>query len=93
MDGVWPWIIGFFVLWLVFGGRGKAGRSCSRRSRPGKVTTHQETEELHRLREALADSHAQIATLTSRLEAIETIVTDEERALRREFRDLERAGA
>jgi len=96
MDGAWPWIIGFIALWLIFGKGGRAGTRCrhrrARQDRPaGAPATGPATGEVDRLREELAGSQAQVAALTARLEVLETIITDEERALRREFRELERA--
>lgn len=92
MDGAWPWILFGFVMWLVFAGGGKGRYGCSSKRKRAEVA-RQDTSETVRLREALADSHAQIDALKSRLEAVETIVTDEERNLRREFRNLEQSGA
>ena len=42
-----------------------------------------------RLKQELEDSQAQINALKTRLEAVETIVTDEEAELRREFYKLQ----
>lgn len=100
MDGAWPWIIGFIALWLIFGKSGRAGTRCrhrrARQDRPAGASPTGKGSgpgigEVDRLREELAGSQAQVAALTARLEVLETIITDEERALRREFRELERA--
>lgn len=89
MDGSWPWwvwMIFFFGFMSFIGGwRGSCGPSSSRRSRRSAEASN----EIARLKAELDNSHAQIAALKSRLEAVETIVTDEENELRREFRKLQ----
>ena len=82
------WILWMVIpfLFFMFAGRG-GGWGCapraSRRSRSRK------SEEISRLKQELEDSQAQINALKSRLEAVETIVTDEEAELRREFQRLQ----
>ncbi|MEM0985485.1 MAG: hypothetical protein AAGJ32_04500 [Pseudomonadota bacterium] len=92
MDSAWPWIFFGIGMWFLFGPNRWGARRCgSKRSK--RERTAQEHADVARLKEALADSHAQIDALKARLEAVETIVTDEERILRREFSALDEARA
>lgn len=79
------WTVFGFAMWAFFANprfyRGQRG--CGRRSRSSK------SSEIARLKEELDASQSQIAGLKARLEAVETIVTDEENELRREFRRLQ----
>lgn len=81
------WLIFGFAMMGMFGGR--SGWACgSPRSR--RTHRSRSSEEITRLKAELDASHEQIAALKRRLEAVETIVTDEETALRREFDALQR---
>jgi len=80
-----------WILWMIiplcffmFAGRGGA-RGCAPRHR----SHSRKSEEIARLKQELEESQAQINALKSRLEAVETIVTDEEAELRREFYRLQ----
>ena len=82
-----------WILWMVipfmffmFAGRGRSW-GCAPRSRHRSHS--RKSEEISRLKQELEDSQAQINALKSRLEAVETIVTDEEAELRREFYKLQ----
>ena len=82
------WIFWMIIpfMFLMFAGRGGQGRCApSRRHR----SHSRKSEEISRLKQDLEDSQAQINALKSRLEAVETIVTDEETELRREFYKLQ----
>ncbi|MEM7766653.1 MAG: hypothetical protein AAF253_04105 [Pseudomonadota bacterium] len=95
MDGVWPWLLFGFVMWLIFSNddsKGDKGRSACGGRRGRSKRREEANAEILRLREALAESHSQIDALKARLEAVETIITDEDRSLRKAFQDLERAG-
>lgn len=82
----WMWIAFGVAMWFVFAGKG----SCSR---GGERGSHRRREravsEIDRLKAELDASQAQVASLRQRLETLETIVTDEDRELRRRFADLE----
>ncbi len=85
-----PWILWplfGFAMWMLFA----KGGACSsrRRSRDG-VNAREASNEVARLKAELDASHAQIEGLKRRLEAVETIVTDEEAQLRRDFDRLAR---
>ena len=84
-DNSWIfWMIIPFLFFMMAGRRGAWGcppQYERRRSR--------KSEEITRLKEELEVSQAQIDALKSRLEAVETIVTDEETELRREFYKLQ----
>ena len=85
MSWIWWMIIPFMV--FMFAGQGDRRGSCSRRRR-GEHRSRK-SEEITRLKQELEDSQAQINALKSRLEAVETIVTDEETELRRAFYKLQ----
>ncbi len=82
------WILWMIIplMFFMFAGRGGqwACAPMSRRSRHAR-----KSEEIARLKQELEDSQTQISALKSRLEAVETIVTDEEAELRREFYKLQ----
>lgn len=85
-DNAWiVWMVIPFVF-LMFAGRGN-GWTCAPRSR--RRSHERKSEEISRLKQALEASQVQIDALKSRLEAVETIVTDEEAELRREFYKLQ----
>lgn len=93
MDGAWPWwawmLLGLTV-WSLMGSR--RGASCSRsgkRNRRHRRSASGKSAEIARLKQELDESQSQIAALKARLEVVETIVTDEETELRREFRRLQ----
>lgn len=81
------WIIWMIIpfLFCMFASRGAHG---GRRSR-SRQHDSRKSEEIARLKTELEESQAQINALKSRLEAVETIVTDEEAELRREFYKLQ----
>ena len=83
----WIWWMIIPLMFFMFAGQGDRRSRCSRRRR-GKYRSHK-SEEITRLKQELEDSQAQINALKSRLEAVETIVTDEETELRREFYKLQ----
>jgi len=85
MSWIWWMIIPF--MFFMFAGHGERRSNCSRRNR-GEYRSRK-SEEISRLKQELEDSQAQINALKSRLEAVETIVTDEETELRREFYKLQ----
>ena len=85
-DNAWIfWIIIPFLFFMTAGRRGAWG--CSPRSEHSRPS--RKSEEISRLKRELETSQAQISALKSRLEAVETIVTDEETELRREFYKLQ----
>lgn len=85
-DNAWiVWMVIPFVF-LMFAGRGN-GWACAPRSR--RRSHERKSEEISRLKQELEASQVQIDALKSRLEAVETIVTDEETELRREFYKLQ----
>ncbi|MEO0983298.1 MAG: hypothetical protein AAFX03_11680 [Pseudomonadota bacterium] len=93
MDGVswifWP-IIGVLMMMAFCGPNSKRHRRRRRSPETGEPAYGpRKSEEVERLKAELEASQAQIAALKSRLEAVETIVTDEENELRREFRKLQ----
>jgi len=67
------------------------GGACSRRGsgRRGERARRDSAEVAH-LKSQLEARDGQIDLLTRRLEALETIITDEDRRLRREFEALQR---
>ncbi|MBR9835343.1 MAG: hypothetical protein GYB42_09170 [Alphaproteobacteria bacterium] len=81
-----------WMLWLLipaffmFAG----GRSCYPSGRRRHRSSSRSSEEVARLKAELAASQDQINALKSRLEAVETIVTDEEAELRWEFHKLQK---
>lgn len=82
MSWIWWMIIPFMFCMLA----SRDGyRYRSRRSR----RSHRKSEEIARLKQELEESQSQINALKTRLEAVETIVTDEEAELRREFYKLQ----
>lgn len=83
----WAWMLIGFGIWSMFASPYGACGS-SKRSRRSKRSS-KKSAEIARLKEELDASQAQIAALKTRLEAVETIVTDEENELRREFRRLQ----
>ncbi len=64
-------------------------RSRRRSSRSERYDSPRRSEEITRLKAELAASQSQIDALKTRLEAVETIVTDEEAELRWEFHKLQ----
>lgn len=88
MDG-WIWLLipGFFI-WMAFA----RGGACSRRGsgRRGGRAHREDSAEVAHLKSQLEARDGQIDLLTRRLEALETIITDEDRRLRREFEALQR---
>ncbi|MEO1101973.1 MAG: hypothetical protein AAFW65_09025 [Pseudomonadota bacterium] len=83
----WAWMLIGFGIWSMFmSPKGACG--SSKRGRRSKRSS-KKSAEIARLKEELDASQAQIAALKTRLEAVETIVTDEENELRREFRRLQ----
>ncbi len=84
-----PWLIwtliGFAVVGMFSGKEGCSGR---RSKRP---RTSASSDEIAQLKSDLDASHQQIGALKARLEAVETILTDEELQLRREFEQLRHA--
>ena len=85
MSWIWWMIIPFMI--FMFAGQGERSGACSRRRRDGHRS--RKSEEIARLKQELEESQTQINALKSRLEAVETIVTDEETELRREFYKLQ----
>lgn len=87
----WVWLVVGLVLWGIFAN----GEGCSSESprRRRKRRSREERSEVEALKAELAASAKQIETLTARLNAVETIVTDDERELRKAFRGLEEKGA
>ena len=81
------WPLFGVAMWFVFARGGAWSCSGNRRSRRSREASG----EVARLNAELDASMAQIEVLKRRLEAVETIVTDEEAALRREFDSLQRA--
>lgn len=82
------WPLFGVAMWFLFA-RGGACSSRRRSSRDG-VSAREASHEVARLKAELEASHAQIEGLKRRLEAVETIVTDEEARLRRDFDSLAR---
>ncbi len=82
------WIFWMIIpfMFLMFAGRGGNWRCDQPRRRRSHA---RKSEEISRLKQELEDSQAQINALKTRLEAVETIVTDEETELRREFYKLQ----
>ena len=82
----WIWLLVGMAFWMMFAGKNSWG--CSpRRSRRRRRSA--QNEEIEQLKKELEASSKQIETLKARLNAVETIVTDEEHELRREFRKLQ----
>ena len=81
----WVWMLIGFGIWSMFASS-EEGCGSSRRK---KRRSSRKSAEITRLKEELDASQAQIASLKKRLEAVETIVTDEETELRREFKRLQ----
>ena len=83
------WILWMIIPFLFFtmAGRGAGNWGCAPRSQ--RRSQSRKSEEIARLKQELEDSQTQINALKSRLEAVETIVTDEEIELRREFYKLQ----
>ncbi|MEL6661730.1 MAG: hypothetical protein AAFR33_01910 [Pseudomonadota bacterium] len=86
MDGFWWILIPGFFIWMAMS---KGGACSSRRSRRTSEARRTDSDEVAHLKAQLASRDGQIDLLTRRLEALETIVTDEERRLRREFDALQ----
>lgn len=85
-DNSWIWWMVIPFMFFMFAGRGRAW-GCAPHAR--RHTHARKSDEINRLKQELEDSQAQINALKSRLEAVETIVTDEEAELRREFYRLQ----
>ena len=84
-ESSWIWWMIIPFMFFMFAGRGDWGCEQPRR----RKSHSRKSEEIARLKQELEDSQAQINALKSRLEAVETIVTDEETELRREFYKLQ----
>lgn len=82
----WIWWMIIPLFFIMFAGRGGQWGCAPRRHRR---SPSRKSEEISRLKQELEESQAQINALKSRLEAVETIVTDEETELRREFYKLQ----
>lgn len=80
------WMLFGFGMWMLMSRGGSCGRSGGSRRRRYREASG----EVERLKAELDFSQQQIASLKARLEAVETIVTDEDLALRREFAAMER---
>lgn len=83
------WMLAGFAFWFF----AMRGGSCSSRrsgSKRGKRAFQDDSAEVAHLKAQLQSRDGQIDLLTRRLEALETIVTDEDRRLRREFDALQR---
>ena len=78
---IWLLIPAFFMC--------TGGRSRRRSYRSDRHNSSHRSEEITRLKQELAASQSQIDALKTRLEAVETIVTDEEAELRWEFHKLQ----
>jgi len=85
-DNSWIWWMVIPFMFFMFAGR-RGAWGCAPRDRHRSHS--RKSEEIQRLKQELEDSQAQINALKSRLEAVETIVTDEEAELRREFYKLQ----
>ena len=85
-DNSWIWWMVIPFMFFMFAGRGGAW-ACPPKAR--QRSHSRKSDEINRLKRELEDSQAQIDALKSRLEAVETIVTDEEAELRREFYKLQ----
>lgn len=82
------WIFWMIIPFLFFMMAGRQGSwNCAPRSR--RRHSSAKNEEIVRLKQELEASQSQIDSLKARLEAVETIVTDEETELRREFYKLQ----
>ncbi|MEM1151884.1 MAG: hypothetical protein AAGI03_15265 [Pseudomonadota bacterium] len=84
------WMLAGFAFWF-FAIRGSA---CSARRAGGKRRRRayrDDSAEVAHLKSQLEARDGQIDLLTRRLEALETIITDEDRRLRREFDALQRS--
>ena len=81
------WMLAGFAFWF-FALRGKACGSPRARRNPRR--DQGDAAEVAHLRAQLESRDGQIDLLTRRLEALETIITDEDRRLRREFDALQR---
>ncbi|MEO0465529.1 MAG: hypothetical protein AAF216_03215 [Pseudomonadota bacterium] len=87
MEGWVFWMLAGFAFWFFVLRRG----ACSPRKRHREQTnTYRESEDVARLKAELEASHGQVDLLTRRIEALETILTDQDRNLRRQFDDLQR---
>lgn len=85
-DNSWIWWIVIPLAFSMFASRNGAW-GCQPQSRHRSHS--RKSDEINRLKKELEDSQSQINALKSRLEAVETIVTDEEAELRREFYKLQ----
>ena len=87
MDG-WIWLlVPGFIIWMAM----SKGGACSRRgSRREHRASRDDSAEVAHLKSQLEARDGQIDLLTRRLEALETIITDEDRRLRGEFDALQR---
>ena len=86
--GDYSWMFWMIIPFLFFSMAGRNGAwQCPPRSRRHRSSA--KNEEIARLKQELETSQEQINALKSRLEAVETIVTDEETELRREFYKLQ----
>ena len=83
------WMLAGFAFWF-FAMRGGACSGRKSRSRH-RTPDDREYNEVARLEAELEASRGQVDLLTRRIEALETILTDQERDLRRQFDDLQRA--
>ena len=86
--GDYSWILWIILPFLFFSMAGRRGAwGCAPRSH--RTRASRKSEEIVRLKQELEASQEQINALKARLEAVETIVTDEETELRREFYKLQ----
>ena len=87
MESSWIfWMVFGIAMWMVFAGP-RTAWGCNGSSRKRRRNSRAGAE-VDRLKAELDASQQQIAALKRRLEAVETIVTDEEAQLRREFDQL-----
>lgn len=84
------WMLAGFAFWF-FAMRGGACSGRKSRSRRHQAPLSRERDEVARLEAELEASRGQVDLLTRRIEALETILTDQERDLRHQFDDLQRA--
>ena len=84
----YAWVIWLIIpLFFMTAGRKGGAWNCS----PRTHRSSRSQSEITRLKDELETSQAQINALKARLEAVETIVTDEEMELRREFYKLQQS--
>lgn len=84
-EHAWVFWLAAPVLFCMYANR-KSNSDYAPRTRSQK---RYRADEVERLERELEDSRAEIDALKSRLEAVETIVTDQDLELRREFHKLQ----